>query len=122
MVYLQMNTLATRRTRKSLQASLDETPADLKGMYDATLQRLSDSDRNLAFRVFSWVFLSKRPLSKEELQCAVAIHRGSDVYDDEDLVDVQVLLSICGGLITTKRSEKWSENLDVISFVRKSCV
>ncbi|KAI7975791.1 hypothetical protein EIK77_005541 [Talaromyces pinophilus] len=79
---------------------LDET-------YDKALKRVDNqtsNDQTLAKRALSWVTFSSRPLSKEELDHAVAVEIGSSEFDDDNLSGVDYISSVCAGLVTVDAS------------------
>jgi hypothetical protein len=70
------------------------------------MERISQQCRpnaDLAFKVLSWVTFAKRLLKPEELQDAVAITHGMTSLDDDDLTDVEDLLSFCAGIVIVDR-------------------
>lgn len=72
--------------------------------YETTLQRIThsnDSDsKELALSVLQWITCAKRPLTKEELQHALAVEVGTTELDEENLVQIEEMVSVCAGLVT----------------------
>jgi ankyrin repeat protein len=71
-------------------------------MYQATIARIEDQDRTssfLAFRIFRWLSFAKRPLTAQELQHALATEESATSFDEENMVDTNMLVSVCGGLV-----------------------
>jgi ankyrin repeat protein len=56
--------------------------------------------RELAKRVLSWITCAKRPLTKLELQHALAIEVGNLELDEENLPQIEDMISVCAGLVT----------------------
>ena len=55
----------------------------------------------LAEKVLSWISFSVRPLTVSELQHAIAImdHERGETLDHESLIDEDILISVCAGLV-----------------------
>ncbi len=58
-----------------------------------------------AFKVLSWVLFAQRPITVEELRCALAVEENDSYLAEEALPDADSLLSVCGGLIVVDDSE-----------------
>lgn len=56
-------------------------------------------DRKLAERVLSWITFSKRPLTVDEMQHTFAVELNEAKVDPENIPDVDVLMSVCAGLV-----------------------
>lgn len=72
-------------------------------MYHATLGRIelqSEEDIFLAKRAIIWVSHACRSLSVSELQEALAVKPGILVFSEDDIVPMDLLVSVCCGLIT----------------------
>jgi len=71
--------------------------------------------RELAWRVLTWVALSKRHLTTAELQHAVAI---TDDLDQDSLQDslpnIEDMVSVCAGLITA------DQDMDEVRWIHKT--
>src|SRR5579871_1436611 len=106
-----MDLLATKGTRRALREALETLPDTLDDMYRETMERITDQnefDRQLALRVLSWVSYASRPLTLKELQHALASEDSRRMFDEENIVDDDLLLSSCAGLVAFDR-----ENGDV---------
>src|ERR1700753_3848104 len=68
-------------------------------VYDRAMDRidsLPSKDAELAYRVLSWVMESKRPLTREELDYALAIKTGQLEFDKEFLQhDLDDTVALC---------------------------
>jgi hypothetical protein len=53
----------------------------------------------LAKQVLSWITCAKRPLTVLELQHALAIEVGKPKLDEENLPDIEDIVSTCAGLV-----------------------
>ncbi|KAJ5721500.1 uncharacterized protein N7483_009434 [Penicillium malachiteum] len=57
----------------------------------------------LVKRTLSWVTYSKRPLTTLELRHALAVEVGESDLDLENLPDIELIFSVCAGLITVNK-------------------
>ncbi|KAJ6579088.1 hypothetical protein DFH09DRAFT_979758, partial [Mycena vulgaris] len=100
---LHIESLAAKNTIKAVREALQHLPKDLQHTYNETMERInhqSDEDRQLGLLVLTWVGNAKRLLSVSELQEALAIERDSTFLDPDNLLDMNIVLSVCAGLIT----------------------
>lgn len=58
-----------------------------------------DSEK-LAKQILSWIICSKRPLTTIELQHALAVEVGDAELDEENLPQIEDMVSVCAGLVT----------------------
>jgi len=85
---------------------LQTLPRGMKGLdetYEQAIKRIEGQEkgyRELAKQVLSWVTYAKRPLSITEVQHALAVSADMTDMDRDFLPEVEVLGSICAGLIT----------------------
>jgi hypothetical protein len=56
--------------------------------------------RRLAEKVLSWITFTKRPLITSELQHALAVVVGDSKLDEDNLVRIERMVSVCAGLVT----------------------
>ena len=56
---------------------------------------------DLANKILAWVIFARRPITIEELRCALAVELGDSDLNEEGLLDRGYLLSVCGGLVMT---------------------
>lgn len=95
------------------EASLDLCENALKGLpkgseeldraYKEAMERIEGQKKGfqtLAKRVLSWVTCAKRPLTIFELQHALAVVVGELELDEENLPEIEDMVSVCAGLIT----------------------
>lgn len=50
--------------------------------------------------ILSWVYNAMRPLTMSELQEVVSVHQGDTVFQSNAVLEPQVILNLCQGLIT----------------------
>ncbi|CAI7620936.1 unnamed protein product [Penicillium pancosmium] len=113
---LYIDTLASETTPKGIRRALAEweriarvskDPSKMKTAlldhaYEVTLERIEHQKVqhwDLARKVLSWVIYAKRNLTPSELQDAVAIEIGLPYFDKENIADIGLSVSVCGGLI-----------------------
>jgi hypothetical protein len=65
----------------------------------------------LAKQVLSWIIYAKRPLTTLELRHALAVEVGESQLDEENLPDIEDMVSVCAGLVTV------DEQSDIIRLV-----
>ncbi|KAJ7291088.1 hypothetical protein C8J57DRAFT_1704769 [Mycena rebaudengoi] len=109
LVKLHMDSLSTKITVRAVREALKGLPKDLDGTYDEAMQRIaqqSEDDRNLALQILSWISNAMRPLSASELQEALAVRLGTMVLDIDGLPDMDIMLSVCAGLVVFDQSGK----------------
>ncbi|TGJ72390.1 hypothetical protein EYR41_004289 [Orbilia oligospora] len=113
LAHLYFETIKTSRSLKKLHEALESFTAQGKssvGAYDNTYRAIMESiqgygDRGLtemAFQVLSWIICASRPLTKAELQYAIAVEHPDEAseVDIANLSDVDDLVSNCRGLVT----------------------
>ncbi|KAJ7444186.1 ankyrin repeat domain-containing protein [Mycena latifolia] len=99
---LHIESLATKNTIKAVREALHHLPKDLQHTYDEAMERINhqtEDDRQLGMLALTWVANAKRPLSAAELREALAIEPESTFLDMDNLLDTDIILSACAGLI-----------------------
>ncbi|KAJ6595809.1 ankyrin repeat domain-containing protein, partial [Mycena vulgaris] len=99
---LHIDSLVTKTTVKAVREALQSLPTDLKGTYDEAMERIdhqSKDDQQLARLALTWVANVKRLLSVAELREALAIEPEATSLDPDNLLDIDIILSVCAGLI-----------------------
>ncbi|KAJ7487011.1 ankyrin repeat-containing domain protein [Mycena latifolia] len=99
---LHIESLATKNTIKAVREALQHLPKDLQHTYDEAMERINhqtEEDRQLGMFALTWVANTKRPLSVAELREALAIEPESTFLDTDNLLDMDIILSACAGLI-----------------------
>ena len=87
---------------KSTLAKLERGSPALDKAYEHALQRIDgqlDGDSEDAKRVITWITFAERPLTTEELCCALAVEPNEAALDPENVPNVEDLVSICAGLV-----------------------
>jgi hypothetical protein len=99
---LHMDSLKSKSKRKAVRETLKRLPQELNDTYKEAMERIEmqcEDDRKLAERVLSWIVYAFRPLSLQELRYALATVPGMTEVEDDDLDDLDVLISVCAGLV-----------------------
>ena len=100
---LHLDSLAKKQNRRDVCMSLQDLPKELSGTYDEIIQRIWSQDAedvSLARKVLLWISCSLRPLTLVELQHALAITHGESYLDEEALIDGDLLVAVCAGIVT----------------------
>ncbi|KAJ7278171.1 ankyrin repeat domain-containing protein [Mycena rebaudengoi] len=105
---LHIDSLTIKNTVKAVREALENLPKDLEHTYNEAMDRIeaqSQDDRNIARRVLIWIANAKRPLSVAELREAIAIEPGTKTLDRDGLLDPDIFLSVCAGLIVINHAD-----------------
>ncbi|KAK1636122.1 hypothetical protein BDP81DRAFT_461465 [Colletotrichum phormii] len=77
--------------------------------YDATMTKIENQKKlhkDLAKKVVSWITHTNRPLEAVELQQALAVDLEDSKLDLKNVPDVDMMLSVCAGLVVTGKNER----------------
>ena len=99
---LHMESLANHMNKAQFRNALDKLPKELDDTYDEALQRIANQGQpslEMAYRVLFWISYAYRPLTVEELQCALAVSPHHSAFDKEAVTPEGTLVSICAGLV-----------------------
>jgi hypothetical protein len=64
------------------------------------INRQKEGFQLLANNVLLWITCAKRPLTTIELQHAIAVEIDEPELDEDNLPDIDDLISVCAGLVT----------------------
>ncbi|KAK0514422.1 hypothetical protein JMJ35_003039 [Cladonia borealis] len=106
---LLVESLIGKVTIREIKSALSSLPPDLHATYEAMFERVEEqnhSSRDLAFRALPWAYYAERPLTAVELQHALAVETGKGSLDVENLVDIEELISVCGGFLAVTAESK----------------
>ena len=89
---------------KRIRAALGKLPEKLPNAYDDIMERIerqAGDQKTMALAALKWITYAKRRLRVVELlhAIALALEPDSTDIDDDDLIDVDLLLSSCAGLV-----------------------
>ena len=96
-------------TVRGIKSTLSSLRLHLYGLYESTLERVEGQNqysRDLAFKVLTWLSYAQRPMTALELQHAMAVEADKGSLDVENLMDVEDLISVCGGLVAVTAESK----------------
>ncbi|KAK0507966.1 hypothetical protein JMJ35_009855 [Cladonia borealis] len=99
---LHMESLASHLNKAQVRNALDKLPKELDDTYDEALQRIASQGQpslEMAYRVLFWISYAYRPLTVEELQCALAVTPNRSTFDKNAVTLEGTLVSICAGLV-----------------------
>ncbi|KAJ7032335.1 hypothetical protein C8F04DRAFT_1040646 [Mycena alexandri] len=104
---LHIESLVAKHTVRAVRDALKHLPTGLWDTYAEAMQRIdrqSKEDKDLAMLTLTWVVNAKRPLSVAELKQALAIEPESTCLDVDSLLEIDIILSVCAGLIIVDES------------------
>ncbi|KAJ7328855.1 ankyrin repeat-containing domain protein [Mycena albidolilacea] len=99
---LHIESLSSKTTIKTVREALKALPKNLNDSYNEAMNRIesqNEEDRNVAHSALTWVVNAKRPLTVAELQVALAIEPDDQHLNDDNLLDIEIILSLCAGLV-----------------------
>ncbi|KAF3275192.1 hypothetical protein TWF970_006914 [Orbilia oligospora] len=114
---LHFESVENKTTPKKLKTALGKLSTGEEGeaaydiAYTEAMERIDSQNsdfKNLARRVLVWVVCAERPLDQLELQHALAVEpeASQDTIDDDDLTDINDIISVCAGLVTIDEDTK----------------
>jgi hypothetical protein len=92
-------------------AALNEVLDDAYGEAIKRIDRQPAGARLLAKRALSWITYAQRLLTTKELCHALAIQPGDKALNNDNIYDVEDVISVCAGLVTV------DEESDIIRLV-----
>jgi ankyrin repeat protein len=103
---LYLESLTGKRSPKAVRAALKNLVTG-SGAYDRAyedaMERINGQVKDqeeLAKQVLSWITCAKRPLTTSELQHALGVEVGESELDEENLSQIEDIVSVCAGLVT----------------------
>ncbi|KAF3219283.1 hypothetical protein TWF106_007124 [Orbilia oligospora] len=114
---LYIRTFEGEMTVKDVKIALKEiqerqqvsTEADklklLEEAYDKTMERIEKKAKSsrVAKNALQWIVYSRRPLTVLELQHALGVEVGKDKMDDENIPNIEDVVSVCAGLVVVDK-------------------
>ncbi|KAI1842402.1 hypothetical protein JX266_011443 [Neoarthrinium moseri] len=106
---LYLDSLRGKRSPKAVRAALGSISNNIPGndaihvAYRDAMDRINRQMRDqtdLAMEVLLWITCARRPLSVIELQQALAVELNEAAFDEENLTNIQEIVSVCCGLVT----------------------
>src|SRR5277367_3953063 len=105
------------RSPKATRTALKKFPKGFEAYnyaYEEAMERVEGqitNSRDLAKQVLSWITCANRPLTTSELRHALGVEIGESELDEENLPEVENIVSVCAGLVTV------DEESDIIRLV-----
>ncbi|KAJ5669155.1 hypothetical protein N7462_010225 [Penicillium macrosclerotiorum] len=103
-----MDTLASKMRPGEVVDALKVLPKELSGTYTDAMTRIGDlpsSHKAFAMDFLGWVVFAERPLECREIEHAIAVSAGDHDVDPDNIIRVQVLASMCAGLVKFDESD-----------------
>ena len=94
------------RSPKAIRTALKKFPKGSEAYnyaYEEAMERVEGqitNSRELAKQVLSWITCANRPLTTSELRHALGVEVGESELDEENLPEVEDIISVCAGLVT----------------------
>jgi hypothetical protein len=88
---------------KDVLKNLPTGPKAYDYAYEEAMKRIAGHDKDseeLAKQVLLWITCAKRPLTTIELQHALGVEVGESKLDEENLPQLDDMVSVCAGLVT----------------------
>ena len=104
-----MDALAQKHTRKAVRTALEGLPRELDETYNEAMKRIrsqNTDDVELAQRVLTWISFALRPLTVTEMRHAMAVQPNQTHIDEDDLIEDEILVSVCAGLVIIDQESK----------------
>ncbi|KAF4627884.1 hypothetical protein G7Y89_g10266 [Cudoniella acicularis] len=117
-MHLYLDSLEDKTTPKAIKRTLQQLHNQARGpgedqklealaqAYDHAMERIKCQKpglRDLAKRVLSWISCAKRPVTTWELQHALAVEVGEPEPDEDNLSQIDDIVSVCAGLVTVDK-------------------
>jgi hypothetical protein len=103
---LYLNSLIGKRSTKAIRTAIAKLPTGTNVYdcaYDDAMDRVEgqlQDQKELAKQVLSWIICAKRPLATTELQHALRVEVGESGLDEDNLPEIEDIISVCAGLVT----------------------
>ena len=95
-----------KTTLRKFKTALHSLPDSLNDTYDEVWMRIKSQnvdDAQVAKRVIYWIFYAVRPLTIAELQHALAVEPEDTYFDEDNITDENLLISVCCGIVTVQQ-------------------
>jgi hypothetical protein len=103
---LHVDSFLDKRTKQKVLSTLiklTKGSAALDKAYGEAIKRIDGQlaeDRSLARRALFWISYAQRLLTTKELCYALAIEPGDRTLNNDNIYDVEDVISVCAGLVT----------------------
>ena len=99
---LHIESIASQLNKAKVREALEKLPKGLDDTYRESLERIAHQGQpsiELANQVVSWISYAYRPLTVNELRCALAVTPGRPTFDEDAMTPESTLVSVCAGLV-----------------------
>lgn len=102
---LHLDSLQDKVSRSEVKLALTNLPKGSKAYkeaYEEAMGRIKcqlTGFRDLALQAIAWITCARWPLTTNELQHALAVRRGMTEFDEDNLVNVGLIISVTSGLV-----------------------
>ena len=102
---LHVDSLLDKSSKKKVLSTLAQLPKGTEALdkaYSDAIKRIEgqlSGHRTLATNVLSWITYAQRPLTTRELCHALAVEPGDLELDQDNIPDVEYMVSVCAGLV-----------------------
>ncbi|KAH7146905.1 hypothetical protein B0J13DRAFT_441596, partial [Dactylonectria estremocensis] len=106
---LHLDSLVGKRSPTALRATLAKLPTGSEAYPEAykeamlRIGRQVGDQEELAKQALAWITCAKRPLTTVELQHGLAIRTGDPELDEDNVSEIEDIVSVCAGLVTVDR-------------------
>ncbi|KAI1430074.1 hypothetical protein F5Y12DRAFT_793229 [Xylaria sp. FL1777] len=103
---LHFTSLIGKDTPKAIREALQKLATGSNAYdeaYESAIKRIKAQPQEQARRaeqVLSWIICAKRPLTKQELRHALAVEPDTLELDEDNLPEIEDVVSVCAGLVT----------------------
>ncbi|RFU31833.1 hypothetical protein B7463_g4512, partial [Scytalidium lignicola] len=95
---------ALKQFQKQIQKSNEDKKLEILSLaYEQTMEKINGQQEGfqlLAKKVLSWITCANRPLKTIELQHAIAVEENHLELDEDNLPEIEDMVSVCAGLVT----------------------
>ena len=108
---LHLESLVDKMNPAEIQVALESLPKGIEALtiaYDQAMQRVQAQRpglRLLALEAMSWITYAKRHLSVVELRHALGVEHGTSDFKEDNLCDIDNIVSACGGLLIVDQGQ-----------------
>ena len=101
-----MDSLLDKDTKKKIRSALDKFSKGSEALdqaYGEAIERIKGQlpgNKERAKSVFSWIIYALRPLTTGELCHALAVEPDEEELDQDNIPDIEDVVSVCAGLVT----------------------
>jgi len=109
---LHLESLTSVRSVKVPRTRLKSLPKGSNAYdraYTEAMERIkgqNSDEQDLALQTLAWISCAKRPLSVPEIRHALAVEQDAQKLDEDNLTEVDDILSVCAGLIVVDEASQ----------------